>query len=163
MVLLTLFRLCWPVSDEFFTVRDERIILFFSFYRLYLPQDRKQNGQCWGASRKGYDSKRRMCGQKRCGERRNSDLFFVCVYSLFFMPFKPKVDFISKFNFSTMAQWKYIYEALPSDGQDCWLRVVYSSAAPIRCTWVAASSSFHLTTTGLVYPAYMCFRWRSVS
>jgi hypothetical protein len=60
-----------------------------------------------------------------------------------------------------MSLWKSIFEELPVDQSENWVRHVSNYRQPFLCVWDSGNMTFVSVTTSVSIPAYMIQRWKS--
>lgn len=58
------------------------------------------------------------------------------------------------------ATWKTLSQEVPTDGENCIIRVKYYYGAPFRAQWNEAGQLFR-STLGINYPAWSVARWKA--
>jgi hypothetical protein len=58
--------------------------------------------------------------------------------------------------------WKWIWDAEPTDGQDCYIRILAPSNKPIACTFDKDDDNFYYPVPGYVsyVPRIIVVQWR---
>lgn len=59
-----------------------------------------------------------------------------------------------------MSTWKTIFDELPLDGQEVWVRLISVYGELALATYDSFNQSFLLSTTNLTFPAYQVSRWK---